>query len=92
MTSIIGEFGKLREKLRVFGDYDESYQAFPKWTNILKLTNPRTKIVWKAIPLRGILRTCVLCVFFEHLGQVLKALSIVDQLYKLMVHSYMEKR
>ena len=54
MTSIIGEFGKLREKLRVFGDYDESYQAFPKWTNILKLTNPRTKIVWKAIPLRGI--------------------------------------
>ncbi|KAL6324600.1 hypothetical protein AAG906_013412 [Vitis piasezkii] len=40
--------------LRVFGDWDESYQALPKWMNILKLTNPGTKIVWKTIPLRGI--------------------------------------
>ncbi|RVW32383.1 hypothetical protein CK203_087536 [Vitis vinifera] len=40
--------------LRVFGDWDESYQALLKWMNILKLTNPGTKIVWKTIPLRGI--------------------------------------
>ena len=40
--------------LRVFGDWDESYQALPKWMNILKLTNPGIKIVWKTIPLGGI--------------------------------------
>ena len=40
--------------LRVFYDWDESYQALLKWMNILKLTNPRTKIVWKTIPLGGI--------------------------------------
>ena len=33
---------------------------------------------------------CVLCLFFGHLGQVLNDSNIVDQLYKLMVHSYME--
>ena len=40
--------------LRVFGDWDESYQALPKWMNILQLTNPGTKVVWKTIPLGGI--------------------------------------
>ena len=38
--------------LRVFGDWNESYQALPKWMNILKLTNPRANIVWKTIPFR----------------------------------------
>ena len=40
--------------LRVFGDWDESYQALLKWMNILKITNLETKIVWKIIPLGGI--------------------------------------
>ncbi|RVW39445.1 Serine/threonine-protein phosphatase 7 long form-like [Vitis vinifera] len=42
--------------LRVFGDWDESYQALPKWMNILQLTNPGTKIVWKTTPLGEISR------------------------------------
>ncbi|KAJ9672503.1 hypothetical protein PVL29_025922 [Vitis rotundifolia] len=45
---------KRKAMLRVFGDWDESYQALPKWLNILQLTNPGTKIVWKTIPLGGI--------------------------------------
>ncbi|XP_034679684.1 uncharacterized protein LOC117909731 [Vitis riparia] len=45
---------KRKAMLRVFGDWDESYQALPKWMNILWLTNPGTKIVWKTIPLGGI--------------------------------------
>ncbi|KAL6339402.1 hypothetical protein AAG906_032934 [Vitis piasezkii] len=45
---------KRKAMLRVFGDWDESYQALPKWMNILQLTNPGTKIVWKTIPLGGI--------------------------------------
>ena len=28
-------------------DWDESYQALPKWMNIIKLTNLGTKVVWK---------------------------------------------
>ncbi|KAL6343166.1 hypothetical protein AAG906_020955 [Vitis piasezkii] len=36
---------KRKVMLRVFGDWDESYQAFPKWMNILQLTNPETKIL-----------------------------------------------
>ena len=43
--------------LRVFGDWDESYQALPKWMNIVQLTNLGTKIVWKTIPLGGISRS-----------------------------------
>ena len=42
--------------LRVFGDWNESYQALPKWMNILKLTNPGANIVWRTIPLGGISR------------------------------------
>ncbi|RVW25044.1 hypothetical protein CK203_114054 [Vitis vinifera] len=45
---------KRKTMLRVFGDWDESYQALSKWMNILQLTNPGTKIVWKTIPLGGI--------------------------------------
>ena len=45
---------KRKAMLRVFGDWDESYQALPKWMNILQLTNPGTKVVWKTIPLGGI--------------------------------------
>ncbi|KAL6318189.1 hypothetical protein AAG906_035694 [Vitis piasezkii] len=45
---------KRKAMLRVFGDWDESYQALSKWMNILKLTNPGIKIVWKTIPLGGI--------------------------------------
>ena len=45
---------KRKAMLRFFYDWDESYQALLKWMNILKLTNPRTKIVWKTIPLGGI--------------------------------------
>ena len=54
--------------------------------NIFKLPNPRTNIAWKAIPLVGIFGNVrFMRVFFGHLGHVLKGLSIVDQLYKLMV-------
>ena len=45
---------KRNTMLRVFGDWDESYQSLSKWMNILLLTNPETKIVWKTIPLGGI--------------------------------------
>ncbi|KAL6320844.1 hypothetical protein AAG906_008844 [Vitis piasezkii] len=45
---------KRKAMLRVFGDWDESYQALPKWMNILQLTNLGIKIVWKTIPLGGI--------------------------------------
>ena len=45
---------KRKTMLRVFGDWDESYQSLSKWMNILLLTNPETKIVWKTIPLGGI--------------------------------------
>eukprot|EP00261_Vitis_vinifera_P040633 XP_019081876.1 PREDICTED: uncharacterized protein LOC109124285 [Vitis vinifera] len=45
---------KRKTMVRVFGDWDESYQALPKWMNILQLINPGTKIVWKTIPLGGI--------------------------------------
>ena len=47
---------KRKTMLRVFGDWDESYQALPKWMNILQLTNPGTKIVWKTTPLGEISR------------------------------------
>ena len=45
---------KRKTMLRVFGDWDESYQVLPKWMNIVQLTNPGIKIVWKTIPLGGI--------------------------------------
>ena len=48
---------KRKTMLRVFGDWDESYQALPKWMNIVQLTNLGTKIVWKTIPLGGISRS-----------------------------------
>ena len=64
----------------------------PKWINILKLTNPGTKVAWKTIPLIEISRIVhFMRGFFGHLGHVLKGLNIVDQLYKLMARSYMEK-
>ena len=47
---------KRKTMLRVFGDWNESYQALPKWMNILKLTNPGANIVWRTIPLGGISR------------------------------------
>ena len=58
--------------LIVLGDCDESYQALSKWMKKLKLTNFRIKI-------EEFLETCVLCLLFGHLGQVLKGFSIVDQ-------------
>ena len=45
---------KRKAMIKAFGDWDESYQALPKWMNILKLTNPITKVSWKTIPLVGI--------------------------------------
>ena len=77
--------------IKAFGDRDESYQALPKWVNILKLTNPGTKVAWKTIPLVGIYGNVrFMRGFFGHLGHVSKGLSIVDQLYKLMGLTYME--
>ena len=59
--------------------------------NILKLTNPGTKVAWKTIPLVRISGNVrFMRDFFGHLGHVLKGLSIVDQLYKLMGLTYME--
>ena len=59
--------------------------------NILKLINSETKVAWKTIHLVGIFGNIhFMRVFFGHLGHVLKSLSIVDQLYKLMVRSYKE--
>ena len=34
---------------KVFGDWDESYHILLKWLNILQLTNPGTKVVWKTL-------------------------------------------
>ena len=36
---------KRKAIIRIFGDCDESYQTLPRWMNIVKLTNPRTKVV-----------------------------------------------
>ena len=44
---------KRKAIIRIFGDWDESYQALPRWMNIVKLTNPRTKVVWKTSILVG---------------------------------------
>ena len=54
--AIIRNFWNLKRKvmIKAFGDWDESYQAIPKWMNILKLTNSGTKFAWKTIPLVGI--------------------------------------
>ena len=38
-----------KEIEKVFGDWDESYHILSKWLNILKLTNPGTKVVWKTL-------------------------------------------
>lgn len=38
---------------RVFGDWDESYHLLPKWMNILKITNPGTKVDWKTSTIGG---------------------------------------
>ena len=35
---------KRKTIIRIFGDWDESYQTLPRWMNIVKLTNPRTKV------------------------------------------------
>ena len=35
---------KRKAMIKAFGDLDESYQALPKWMNILNLTNPGTKV------------------------------------------------
>ena len=45
---------KREAMIKAFGDWDELYQALPKWMNILKLTHPRTKVAWKTISLVGI--------------------------------------
>ena len=81
---------KRKTMLRVFGDWDESYQVLPKWINIVQLTNPGTKIVWKTIPLGGISGNVRFMHVFWAFGASVEGLSITDQLYKLMVHSYME--
>ncbi|KAL6342251.1 hypothetical protein AAG906_006874 [Vitis piasezkii] len=66
---------KRKTMLRVFGDWDESYQALSKWMNILKLTNPGIKVVWKTIPLGGFTGTSRFMRVFGHLGQVLKGIN-----------------
>ena len=48
---------KRKAMIKAFGDWNESYQALPKWMNILKLTNLGTKVASKTIiPLVGISR------------------------------------
>ena len=44
---------KRKAMIRIFGDWDESYQTLPRWMNIVKLTNPGTKVVWKTSLLAG---------------------------------------
>ena len=44
---------KRKSIIRIFGDWDESYQALPRWMSIVKLTNPRTNFVWKTSILAG---------------------------------------
>ena len=78
---------KRKTMLRFFGDWDESYQALLKWMNILKLTYPITKIVWKTIPLRGIYGNAhFMCVFwtfgssvegFKHCRPIIQIYGIV---------------
>ena len=45
---------KRKVMIKAFGDWDELYQALPKWMNILTVTNPGIKVAWKTIPLVGI--------------------------------------
>ena len=57
---------KRKAMIKAFGDWDESYQALPKWMNILKLTNLGTKVAWKTIPLVGISgNKCFMWVFLD---------------------------
>ena len=42
---------KRKTIIRIFGDWDESYQTLPRWMNIVKLTNPQTEVVWKTLVL-----------------------------------------
>ena len=70
---------KRKTIIRIFSDWDESYQALPRWMNIVKLTNLQTKIVWKTSLLQVAMEMYVLCVCSGLLGHVLKDLSIVDQ-------------
>ena len=44
---------KRKTIIRIFGDWDESYQTLPRWMNIVKLTNPGTKVLWKTLVLVG---------------------------------------
>ncbi|KAJ9675204.1 hypothetical protein PVL29_024234 [Vitis rotundifolia] len=44
---------KRKAIIRIFDDWNESYQALPRWMNIVKLTNPGTKVVWKTSVLAG---------------------------------------
>ena len=39
--------------IRISGDWDEFYQALPRWMNIVKPTNLGTKVVWKISILAG---------------------------------------
>ncbi|MDV3194023.1 MAG: hypothetical protein Q8835_03160, partial [Sweet potato little leaf phytoplasma] len=39
--------GKRKAIHNIFGDWDESYQLLPSWTNILQLTNPGTRVAWR---------------------------------------------
>ena len=39
--------------IMIFCDWDESYQALSVWMNIVKLTNPCTRVVWKTSTLAG---------------------------------------
>ena len=81
---------KRKAMIKAFGDWDESYQALPKWMNILKLTNPGTKVAWKIIPLVGISGNVHFMQVFWTFGPCVEGFSIVDQLYKLMGLTYME--
>ena len=44
---------KRKAIIMIFGDWDESYQALPRWMNIVKPTNLGTKVVWKISILAG---------------------------------------
>ena len=52
---IMGGLGKQRGKaiIRIFGNWDESYQALPTLKSVLKLTKLRIKVLWNTSTLVG---------------------------------------
>ena len=81
---------KRKTMLRVFGAWDESYQALLKWMNILKLTNLGTKILWKTIILGKISRNVYFMRVFWTIGPSVEGFKHYRSIIQIEVRSYVK--